>query len=625
MRSNSATTRRVRLVTVLSVAAAVTVMLGAILVAASVVMRLLTRHQPAHMARLGLDVVAAGIGFGLVVLVGFAIARIGGPGRSRPSPGRADHRKGAARPHPAPASGGHGRSPGHGRSQGQSHGKDRLRAGAPPAGSGHAGRDGGTRPARPPVLKPTNVYSPGGLIDVPRDGRAPGGQDIPEILRTAGPTPAAGAPPAGAPAGGRSQDRPPPGRAGAPPRPGYQPGMGPGGPGRAPYPPGGPPPPMPPRDRMRPREAPRTGHPVPPRGAAQGHAGPLRASGLLRDAGPPREGMPRDGMGPGTGPGGPNRPGGPVPPRDPAYPPPPGQVPGQGQGQGQRGGAGRHATGPGYAASGGRRPGHAGPPGPTGPAEPSGQFDGGYAYVIRASDNPVRPAGPARPPGFGRAAGSAWPQGQGPTRPATLAGEAPADVYVYRDTDGQAEDPGTAASRPAEQDASYWYDLPGTGPGTGSGGGASHVVEETRGPFEPLLSSAGPPGTTPRLTASPDSASPGAAQDNARPAEAPGGPDDQNEDTAHAQARKLEQIKDLYLTAEAIGEANVDKHFDQLLTQQRELISEYFKQSSAGRPAAGHPGEPEAEPASSGGSGDAAGPAGGPQSARVAADQPRAW
>jgi hypothetical protein len=90
---------------------------------------------------------------------------------------------------------------------------------------------------------------------------------------------------------------------------------------------------------------------------------------------------------------------------------------------------------------------------------------------------------------------------------------------------------------------------------------------------------------------------------------------------AHAHARKLEQIKDLYLTAEAIGEANVDKHFDQLLAQQRELIGEYFRQSPAAPAdqAQASPGDPgAAEP-----------PAGGspvpPESARVAADQPRAW
>src|SRR4029077_17434215 len=98
-------TRRMRLVIVLAVAAAVTVMIGLLLMAASVVMRLLTRHQPAHMARLGLDVVAAGVVFGLVVLVFFARARararIGRGGRSRPRAGTADHRRGAVRPESA--------------------------------------------------------------------------------------------------------------------------------------------------------------------------------------------------------------------------------------------------------------------------------------------------------------------------------------------------------------------------------------------------------------------------------------------------------------------------------------------------------------------------------------------
>ena len=98
---------------------------------------------------------------------------------------------------------------------------------------------------------------------------------------------------------------------------------------------------------------------------------------------------------------------------------------------------------------------------------------------------------------------------------------------------------------------------------------------------------------------------------------------------AHAHARKLEQIKDLYLTAEAIGEANVDKHFDQLLAQQRELISEYFRQSAAAArrpaprsrvrgPGGGRPGRPP-------GSRPGRLPAGAPENARVAADQPRAW
>ena len=242
-------------------------------------MRLLTTHEPADMTRLGLDVAAAGIAFGLVVLVVFAIARIGGAGRSRPRAGTADHRRGAARPEPAAASRGHGRSPGHG--------TDRLRAGAPPAGgSGHAGRDGRARSSRPPVLNPTSVYSPGGLIDVPREGRAPGtpgGQNIPEILRTAGPAPGPAAP-----AGGRSQDRPSSGWAGPhPSRPGYQPGMNPGGPGRAPYAPGGQPvPPMPPRDHARPREAPRSGHAPPGREGMPGRRVP--GARACRRAEPPR-------------------------------------------------------------------------------------------------------------------------------------------------------------------------------------------------------------------------------------------------------------------------------------------------------------------------------------------------
>src|ERR1044071_4353458 len=110
-------------------------------------------------------------------------------------------------------------------------------------------------PGRPPVLNPTHVYTPGGLIGAPRDGHAPAapdGQPIPEILRTAdqvsggfvsggpgqgapypgaagrgGSSPGAAGPERqgpGAPAGGRGQDRPPAGWAGPPPpRPGYQP------------------------------------------------------------------------------------------------------------------------------------------------------------------------------------------------------------------------------------------------------------------------------------------------------------------------------------------------------------------------------------------------------------------
>jgi hypothetical protein len=202
-------------------------------------------------------------------------------------------------------------------------------------------------------------------------------------------------------------------------------------------------------------------------------------------------------------------------------------------------------------------------------------------------------------------------------------------VYVYRDTGSQPDDPAAAAG-PGERDAAYWYDLPGTG---GGGDTTPRVPQETRGPFEPLLSSADPPAATPRFSASLDNAEP-AAPEAAHSDEAPGPTaNDGQEDTAYAHARKLEQIKDLYLTAEAIGESNVDKHFDQLLAQQRELIGEYFKQSSAGRPAAGPADQAGTEPAGAAGQepghpGDAApagGPAGAPEGTRVAADQPRIW
>ena len=479
------------------------------------------------------------------------------------------------------------------------------------------------------MLNPTNVFSPGGLIDMPGDGRAPGtpgGEDVPEILRTEGAGPAPGGPVPGAPAGGRGQDRPPYGRAGPqPPRPGYQPGMNPGGPGRAPHGPGGQPvPPMPPRDHGRSREAPRAGYPMPgrdgapgrepfpPRGAGPGQnprdasrpgqPGPRRDPGQFRD---PRDqgqfrapGPGRDGMRP----GGPFRAGGPVPPRDPAYPPP-------GPGYGT----------PGYAAPGGHRPGapgHAGAPGHRGPGGDDMPFDGGYARVIRASDHPVRPADRPRPPGFGRPAG--------PARPA----EAPADVYVYRDTGDQPGGP-VATGGPGENDPAYWYDLPGSGAGTGA---PPQGGEETRGPFEPLVSSSDPPGAAPRFPAGPDVAEPAVPDQGPGDGAAGGMP----EESAYDRARKLEQIKDLYLTAEAIGEANVDKHFDQLLAQQRELISDYFQRSGVAGPAE------EAQPASSAdqaetdpgarrdpgpppGAQPSGGPATPPEGVRVAADRPRAW
>lgn len=176
-------------------------------------------------------------------------------------------------------------------------------------------------------------------------------------------------------------------------------------------------------------------------------------------------------------------------------------------------------------------------------------------------------------------------------------------MFVYRDTEDQSAD--TGRRPPGPDDPSYWYDLAAAGPAE-----ETVPVPETRGPFEPLVSSGTVRGSV---------ADPAAAPEAAAPAEAEPG------DPVQAQARKLEQIKDLYLTAEAIGESNVDKHFDQLLAQQRELISDYFKQSP-GAPDHDLAGQADGYPET------AEEPAGGPgipapaaESTRVTADQPRVW
>ena len=183
---------------------------------------------------------------------------------------------------------------------------------------------------------------------------------------------------------------------------------------------------------------------------------------------------------------------------------------------------------------------------------------------------------------------------------------------MYRDVSEPT--PAPSPRRPAADDAAYWYDLLAED--------AAPQHEQARGPFEPLLPSGTPTGAVGQQpSVEPEQGSPGVAGN------------DRQEAPEQARARKLEQIKDLYLTAEAIGEANVDKHFDHLQAQQRELISEYFKQSSATRPAVGAADQAGAEPASVAGQepGDpgevapAGGPAGAAESARVTADHPRAW
>lgn len=191
---------------------------------------------------------------------------------------------------------------------------------------------------------------------------------------------------------------------------------------------------------------------------------------------------------------------------------------------------------------------------------------------------------------------------------------------MYRDVSEPT--PTSSPRRLAADDAAYWYDLLAED--------AAPQHEQARGPFEPLLPSSTPTGTVGQQpSAEPEQRSPGGAGSD--PQEAP----------EQARARKLEQLKDLYLTAEAIGEQNVDKHFDQLLAQQRELISDYFGQSAAAEPGVAGPrdgqvaerdgqaAERDGQAAATGAAhpdpGAVGGQPGPPEGAGVRAEPPRAW
>lgn len=135
-------------------------------------------------------------------------------------------------------------------------------------------------------------------------------------------------------------------------------------------------------------------------------------------------------------------------------------------------------------------------------------------------------------------------------------------MYVYRDT-GEPDEPEQPATPEAdEREAAYWYGTAEPEPPA--------PEQDVRGPFEPLLMS-----SSLQEHSAPPAAEPAEEQEE----------QEEQEDPAGQHERKLEQIKDFYLTAEAIGEENVDKHFDMLLAQQRELIGEYFKQSGLSRTA----------------------------------------
>jgi hypothetical protein len=104
-----------------------------------------------------------------------------------------------------------------------------------------------------------------------------------------------------------------------------------------------------------------------------------------------------------------------------------------------------------------------------------------------------------------------------------------------------------------------------------------------RGPFEPAHA------TSPAAVAVPEPLD--AAVPAADPAVAPEAtfippevaPAEAVDQLPVAAAEKLDQIKDLLITAEAIGEANLDRHFERVSQRQRELIREFFDRAMPGR------------------------------------------
>ncbi len=96
------------------------------------------------------------------------------------------------------------------------------------------------------------------------------------------------------------------------------------------------------------------------------------------------------------------------------------------------------------------------------------------------------------------------------------------------------------------------------------------VAQEARmrDPFEPIERPPSLPRRVPQSEHNPNSAQASSPLKAPRPPKVPS-------------ASKMDQIKDLYLTAEAIGEDALTQHFQQVSDRQRQLIKEYFDQIAA--------------------------------------------
>lgn len=188
---------------------------------------------------------------------------------------------------------------------------------------------------------------------------------------------------------------------------------------------------------------------------------------------------------------------------------------------------------------------------PDGPLDQPRGLQGG-SWPLRSGEVPERAGDRGDPQWAGRDRAGARGDGNGP-------------VPGHRNPDGQA----SPASGDRDDDT-LTRPLPRILPG------ATEVprpepVDAPRGPFEP----ARPSQPWPRPASITGSVEPPPATLSG-PVPPPAPPPRLMPEAA---AAKLDQIKDLYLTAEAIGEDALDKHFDQVSQRQRELIREFFDRS----------------------------------------------
>jgi len=146
-----------------------------------------------------------------------------------------------------------------------------------------------------------------------------------------------------------------------------------------------------------------------------------------------------------------------------------------------------------------------------------------------------------------------------------------------------AASPSAVRSAESEEDEADTTPLPVILPGAAP---APHpeVGEPPRGPFEPAHMG---PAVHVAVPAQGDAAAPpsGDTADSApeAAAQALAAPAEPADSLPPGAAEKLDQIKDLLITAEAIGEANLDRHFERVSQRQRELIREFFDRAMPGR------------------------------------------